>query len=196
MTATSREPSGALRERLTLQTDQPRAIDVSGLSWARGLVSATTRTAHGYVSGDFATIAGATPSGYTGKVQLTVTSPTTFTYAAIGPLTTPATGPMLTAIYAADAHGGRAGWAWRTLTTVWAELVPLSTFERLQRQVVEEGLACRFRVRARPDLVAGLRAIWRPRWPRGSAARTFLVTGVEPVADPVDVFLQCTQVTL
>jgi len=185
-----------LSERLTIQTDRPAAIAVSALTWAAGRVSAVTVTPHGYTTGDFATVAGATPSGYTGKVQVTVTSPTTFTYAATGPLTTPATGSM-TVTYAADTHGGRAGLAWRVLATISAEFMPLRTFERLDRGAVEGGLACRFRVRARADLRAGMRAIWLAVWPPDATPRTLLVKGVEP--DGVDreyLLLQCEEVAV
>lgn len=195
MPSSTSEPSGLLQERLTIQTEAPRTILVSALTWALGLASVVTLTAHGYVTGDFVTIAGAVPSGYAGKVPIVVTGALAFTYPLTGPLTTPATG-TITATYAQDTHGGRAGLAWRTLATIWAELLPMSTFERLQRQAIEDGLTCRFRVRSRGDLVAGLRAVWTPRWPAGSAPRTFVITGVEPAADPTDVALQCTQVTL
>lgn len=187
---------GKLSESLTMQTDRPQAVEVQTMTWGGGLVSAVTRTAHGYATGDYATIAGAIPSTYTGKVNVTVSSATAFTYPVVGPLTTPATG-IITATYTGDTHGGRVGRTWRTLATIPAEFIPLRTFERLQRMAVEDGLACQFRVRARADLVAGLRAVWAARWPAGVGARTLLVKGVEP--DDVHrayMTLFCEEVTL
>ncbi len=187
---------GKMRERLLLQTEQPLVIGLASLTWAAGLVSAVSGRAHGYVTGDVVAITGALPSGYTGRVPVTVTSATAFTYPASGPLTTPATGPI-TATYTGDTHGGRAGLAWRTLTTIAAEFVPVSPFERLQRQAVEDGLICQFRVRARADLVAGLRAIWAAHWPPGVPVRTFKVTGVDPDdTRRAYMVLGCTEVTL
>lgn len=187
---------GKLRERLTIQTARPLAIEIQALSWAGGVVSATTRTAHGYSTGDYATIAGATPSGYNGKVRVTVTGASVFAYSVTGPLATPATG-IITATYAGDTHGGKSGLTWRTLTTIPAEFVPLRTFERLQRLAVEDGLACQFRVRARADLAAGLRAVWTARWPAGVGDRTLLVKGVEPDdARRAYMMLLCEEVTL
>lgn len=186
---------GHLRERLTLQTEQARAIGLVSATWAAGLVSIVTQTAHGYGTGDQVTIGGATPSGYGGKHPITVTGATAFTYPAAGPLTTPATG-TITATYAADTHGGRAGLAWRTLTRISAELIPLGTFERLQHLAIEDGVVCRFRVRARTDLVAGLRAVWTSLWPTGAPTRTLLITGVEFDDHRAYVILQCREVTL
>lgn len=188
--------AGRLREKLTIQTNQPVAIGVRALTWAAGVAAAVTPTAHGYVTGDFVTIAGATPAGYNGKVRVTTTSATGFTYPVATSLTTPATG-SISAIYASDTRGGRVGLTWRTLMAVRAELMPERSFDRLERQAIETGLNCRFRVRARAELVAGLRAAWTPSWPPRTPERTFVVKGVElNMGDPRESFLVCEQVTL
>lgn len=187
---------GPLRERLTIQTDRPLAVEISALTWATGLVSVTTRTAHGYGTGDYVTVAGASPSGYNGKVKITVTGASALTYPVTGPLTTPATG-ALTATYAQDTHAGRSGLTWRDIARIPAEFLPLKTYERLQRSAIEDGLVCRFRVRARADLRAGMRAVWKALWPNGSRALTMLIKGVEPDgADRAYMFLSCEEVTL
>lgn len=187
---------GSLRERLTIQTDRPLAIEISALTWAGGTVSATTRTPHGYNTGDYVTAAVASPSGYNGKVKITVTGASAFTYPVTGPLTTPATGAA-TATYAQDTHAGRSGLTWRDVARIPAEFLPLKTYERLQRAAIEDGLICRFRVRARADLVAGMRAVWKALWPNGSRARTLLIKGVEPDGENrAYMFLSCEEVVL
>jgi len=187
---------GQLRERVTVLTERPRSFAVSALTWAAGFAAAVTISPHGYVDGDFVTVAGAVPSGYNGKVVVAVTSTTGLRYPVAATLTTPATG-AITATYAGDTHGGRAALAFRALMTVWAEYLPLKAFEKMQRNAVEDGLACRFRVRARVDLVAGLRAQWTPRWPIAAPVRTFRIRGVEPDGEQREyLLLECDQVTL
>lgn len=170
--------AGSLRERLTIQTDRPLAIEISALTWAGGMVSVTTRTPHGYTTSDYVTVAGATPSGYNGKVKITVTGASAFTYPVTGPLTTPATG-ALSVTYFSDPRGDVVS-AWRTLTTVWAEMMPLRASERLQLAAIQSDTTYRFRVRVRSDLAPTMRALWTPRWPRGMAQRILSITGVLP----------------
>lgn len=55
---------------------------VTAMSWAVGVVTVTTTTAHGLAAGSFVNISGVTPAGYNGLVQVvTVPTGTTFTYA-------------------------------------------------------------------------------------------------------------------
>jgi hypothetical protein len=64
-----------------------------------GNVATATLTAHGYNVGESVTIAGATPTGYNGTFSIaTVPDLNTFTYAIIGPLASPATGTITSAI--------------------------------------------------------------------------------------------------
>jgi len=186
--------TGRRNAHLTVLTNQPLALVLTSLTWALGLVSAVTQLPHGYVTGDYVVIAG--PSGYAGKVQIAVTGASTFTYPVTGPLTMPAAGTK-TVTYAQDTHGGRAGLEWRVIGTPWAELMPARSFDRLQQRAVEDGLVTSFRVPARACWAAGQRVTWTPRWPLGSAVRTFLVKGVELVPrNPADMLLQCEEVTL
>jgi len=59
---------------------------LASLAWSGGTVTGTTSTAHGYPNGQTIslTIAGATPSGYNGTYNCTITGTTTFTYALVG----------------------------------------------------------------------------------------------------------------
>lgn len=173
-------PSGAMRERLLIQTPAPASFSVSTLTRVGTTATVTTAEAHGFSTGDYVTIAGAVQS-YNGKVKITVTSTVAFTFTCTSGLTTPATG-IITATYASDAQGGRVV-TWRTLDTIPAELVPLRAGERLQLAAVQSDVQLRFRVRARTDLEPKQRAVWTPSWPPNATARTLEIAGVLPVED-------------
>ena len=55
---------------------------LSSLTWSANVVTATTAAPHGYTTGDVITmtIGGATPAGYNGTFQATITGASTFTY--------------------------------------------------------------------------------------------------------------------
>lgn len=171
---------GDLRERLAIQRNDPPTILVTTLTRSGTTATATTNTAHGFVATDWVTIAGASPSGYNGTVKI-VSAPTTttFTFTVANTLTTPATG-TITAIYTSNAQGGQGNDYWRTFTTIWGEMVPVSAAERLQLQAVQSDTIYHFRVRMRTDLSVEHRVQWRPRWPQNADTLTFAITGVKP----------------
>jgi head-tail adaptor len=176
---------GALHERLLIQENVPDAISVTSLTRASTTATATTAVAHGYLTGDFVRVAGATPTGYTGTWKITVTSATTFTFTVTNTLTTPATG-TITALYVSDAQGGRKiGWA--TLATaplgIWAELLPQRALERLQAQALSSSIDYRFRIRTRSDVTAQMRAVWSPSWQARAPVHTLEIHGVLPEGD-------------
>jgi head-tail adaptor len=174
-------PIGTMREMLAIQENVPDSISVTSLTRTSTTATATTATAHGYSSNDYVTIAGATPAGFNGKVKITVTGATTFTYPVVGTLATPATG-TITVVYVSDAQGGRRiGWA--PLTTIWAELLPVRATERLQAQALQVQLDYRFRIQARADLTPEMRALWTPQWPPSSPAHTLEIHGIVPDGD-------------
>lgn len=179
--------AGARRERLTLQTHTAAAIGVSSL-WRNGTVAnATTATAHGFANGDYVAIAGAVPAGYTGTVQITLTGTSTFTYAVVNTLATPATG-TITATFVRDAQGGTGGATedWTTLRSIDAELVPVRASERLEAAAIQSSLDYRFRVNAMDagGITAAMRALWTPQWPvTGRTAHTLEIHGVLPEGD-------------
>jgi hypothetical protein len=57
-------------------------------------VATATLNSHGFSAGRYITIAGATPAGYNGTFLITSATLNTFTYAIVGPLSTPATGTI------------------------------------------------------------------------------------------------------
>jgi hypothetical protein len=70
---------------VTLQQDSipiKALATVSSAAWSSGVVTVTTATAHGLVSGASVTISGASPTAYNGTFPITVTGANTFTYAA------------------------------------------------------------------------------------------------------------------
>lgn len=69
------------------------AKSITSLTQSNGVATATS-TAHGYSDGDPVTIAGATPSGYNGAVNITRVDANTFTYPVSSSLGTPATGTI------------------------------------------------------------------------------------------------------
>ncbi len=78
------------------KTSEPQTVrSITTLSRVGATAFATTSVAHGWVTGEPVTIAGATPSAYNGSRAITVTGPTTFTYArAVHDPGAPATGTI------------------------------------------------------------------------------------------------------
>lgn len=65
------------------------------ITQAAGTATATTGAAHGLSSNSWVLISGASPDGYNGIVQITVTGGSTFTYACSAALSSPATGTII-----------------------------------------------------------------------------------------------------
>lgn len=55
-------------------------VAISGITWANGVATVTTSSAHDLASGDIANIAGMVPTAYNGSYPVTVTGAETFTY--------------------------------------------------------------------------------------------------------------------
>ena len=74
-----------------------RALDpqsVSSITRAASTATVTTASAHGFITGQRVTIAGATQAEYNGTFTIAVTAATTFTYTVTGTPVTPATGTI------------------------------------------------------------------------------------------------------
>lgn len=182
--------AGRKRERLLIQTSTPQAVSVSSLTRSGTTATATTATAHGYLNGDYVTVAGATPSGFNGTVKITVTGASTFTYTVSSGLATPATG-TITVTFSKDAQGG-ARQSWSTLDTIWAEQIPLRVSERLQLQAMQAVALTRFRVAVRADITPKMRALWTPTWPPNAPQQELEIHGVLPDGDGrTDMWLEC-----
>ena len=185
--------AGLMRERLVIQKNNA-AFSVSTLTRSTTTATVTTSSAHGFVTGNYVTIAGATPTGYNGRFAMTVTGSTTFTYTVSASLATPATG-TITATYTSDSQGGRKP-TYTTFVTIPAELLPMRAGEQMQMQAVGSQVDYRFRVRSRPDLTPSMRALWTPTWPGSSPQQTLEIHGILPDGDGRGaVFLECGRLT-
>lgn len=191
---------GAMRERLIVQQNLWPTLDVTSLSQAAGTATAITKIAHGYVTNDYVTIAGALAAGYNGRFKVTVVDTVTFRYTVSAGLSSPATAAP-TATYASDAQGGRRT-HWTTLCTVFAEMGAMPAAERLQFAAVQAIEALTFRIRVRPDLSPKMRVKWTPRWPAFAVERTLEIASITPWTDPSGgggatqyFVLQCTGVS-
>lgn len=79
-----------------------------------------------------------------------------------------------------NTHGSKTPGVWTTVDSVWAEVVPLSGGESLQESRVGSEVAYQFRIRARTDITAKMRALWTPTWASGSTRRVVDIHAVMP----------------
>jgi hypothetical protein len=70
------------------------ALTVSSITRSSTTATITTSSAHGLSTGNWVAVVGASPDGYNGIAQVTVTTSTAFTYTVSSSLTTPATGTI------------------------------------------------------------------------------------------------------
>jgi len=184
---------GPLRERLLIQENVPDPISVTSLTRSSTTATAVTATPHTYATGDYVTVGGATPTGYNGKVKITVTGASSFTYPVNGTLATPATG-TITVTYFSNAQGQRVV-GWQDFATIWGEQLAVRAYEKLQVQALQGQLDYRFRVFARGDLTKEMRAIWTPQWPPASPQHTLEIHGIVPDGDGRQyMFLECGEI--
>lgn len=187
---------GLMRERLVVQRNDPPSLSVSSITRSSTTATVTTAVAHGFIAGDYVTIAGSLITGYNAKWKIvTVPTATTFTFTCSSALTTPATG-TITVVYTSNAQGGQGVNFWRTLDSISAEMIPLGAMERLQIQAVHSTVQYRFRVRVRSDLEPTMRVLWTPSWINGEPTKTLAITGPPvPVEDGrTYMFLECSEV--
>jgi len=95
---TDLRPANAGVVRFTAGYTSGTAQSVSSITRASTTATATTSAAHGYVTGQRVTLAGADQADYNGTWSIVVTGTTTFTFTVENSPTTPATGTM-TATY-------------------------------------------------------------------------------------------------
>jgi SPP1 family predicted phage head-tail adaptor len=83
-----------------------------------------------------------------------------------------------------NTHGSKTPGVWTTLNTVCAEHMPLSGAERLEAERIGSTVTLKFRIWARTDVTAKMRALWTPSWPSGSPRRVVEFHAIYP--DPND----------
>jgi phage head-tail adaptor, putative, SPP1 family len=154
---------------------------VTTLTAAGTVATGTTGTPHGLTSGDYAAIRGAVPLGYnTMTARVTVTGPTTFTYAVPAGLTSPATG-TITVTFSSDSQGGQPD-AWYTAGQAFAAIQPLTAAERLAVAAVAATVTYRAVVHYRTGLTPQMKVLWR-RY-QETDPRELEIFGVFPHPDP------------
>jgi hypothetical protein len=89
--------------------DTVSKLSVTSITRAGAVATVTTTTAHGWVTGETATIAGAAQAEYNVSAVITVTGASSFTYAVAGAPATPATGTI-------TATNGVTTGAWSSVT--------------------------------------------------------------------------------
>lgn len=77
--------------------EQAAAVTITSLTQTGGVATAVTTAAHGYSDGDQVVIAGATPSGYNGTLNVTVVGTGSFTYPVSSAISGTGTGASMTA---------------------------------------------------------------------------------------------------
>jgi SPP1 family predicted phage head-tail adaptor len=171
--------AGQLTDRVAVLSSTPVAVSVSSITRTGATATVTTGSAHGFTTGHYITHAGAGQASYNVEAQVTVTSPTAYTFTVAGDPATPATG-TITATWTSDATGaGTAGWY--TLATVWASVVAMSGREQLQAEAVGANQHYTVRVRYRADVTPKMRLSWTPY--SFGAAKTLEIHRVQPDPD-------------
>lgn len=170
-------------ERLVIQTLVPQPFSLASLTRVGTTATATTVAPHGFLVGDYVSVAGAASDGYNGKRKvLSVPTTRSFTFATTGGANETVAGTK-TATYLSDGQGGRTV-TWTTLPSVplgvWAEMIPLKSSERLQIAAMQSDILFRFRTRRRDDVDLTMRALWRPRWPKAATQKVLQIVGVIP----------------
>src|SRR5688572_19772193 len=79
-----------------------------------------------------------------------------------------------------NAHGSKTPSVWTTLDTVFAEHLSLTGAERLESERVGSTVTQRFRIWARTDVTAKMRALWTPTWASGSSRRVVEFHAIYP----------------
>jgi len=176
---------GKMIERLTIEANTPNQLGVVSVTRATTTATVTTGSAHGFTSGDFVKVEGALPAAYNGeKLRITVTAPKVFTYQVAGSPTSPATGTILVT-YVSDPQGNRKI-GWTELVDVQAEMIPLTSDERLAYGAIPALASTtqyRFRLAARTDLDTEMRVRWVPRWPTGAPEHVLEILNIIPEGD-------------
>lgn len=108
-TATGTDISGARVLLKAANATGPLPYQVAVSITQTGGTATVTHTAHGFVTGNYVEIRGATPEGYNKQAQITVTGANTYTYSVDSGLSSPATGsPTCTGVVISgttDANG-------------------------------------------------------------------------------------------
>lgn len=181
---------GAMRERIEVERQGWAALVVT-MARVGAVATVTALVAHNWQSGDYVTVAGATPADYNGVKQVTVTGANTATFAIGSGVATPPTG-TITATFLKDAQGSVRD-SWVLVALMPAAVAPLSAQERLaQPPALLTTRFTRFMVRNVAGLNEQQRVKWTPVNPPESPEQVLQIQGVLPVEDGRRfLFLEC-----
>lgn len=175
---------GLMRERITVESPGWAAIVVT-ITRMGAVATITASAEHGWQSGDYVLIAGASPSAYNGVKAVTVTGDMAATFAVDSGASTPATG-TITAQFQKDGQGGVRP-SWIEFARMPAAEMPISADERMRMGSAVPAMLTarltRFKVRAIAGLNEQQRVRRTPVWPPGSPEEVFQITGVLPFED-------------
>jgi SPP1 family predicted phage head-tail adaptor len=171
---------GELTERISILSATPIAQAVTSITRAGQVATVTTAAPHGFVTGDYVTHAGAAQAEYNGDTQITVTSPTVYTFEVGGTPVSPATG-AITTVYVSDSVGGSTPRFYTLISGLWAKIEPMSAGEQLAAGGVNAIGSYNCTIRYRTDITPTMRVSWR-RYLEASA-RMYEIHSVQPDKD-------------
>lgn len=172
--------AGKLTEQITILSSTPVAVSVSSITRTSTTATVTTAAAHGFTTGDYVTIAGATQTDYNGEFSITVTAATTFTYTVANSPTTPATG-TITTTYRSNSTGEQLLGFYTLASGVWAHIEPMSAGEQLAAGGITAIGNYNCTIYYRTDVTLGMRVSWRKYLE--TAAKTYEIHSVQPNKD-------------
>jgi head-tail adaptor len=179
MAKTAKTGAGEMTEQITITSSTPVAVSVSSITRANQIATVTTAAAHGFVSGDYATHAGAAQSEYNVEAQVTVTSPTVYTFTVSGSPASPATG-TITTIFTSDSQGGAGSGVYTLASGIWANIEPLSAGEQLASGGIAAIGFYKVKIYYRADVTNAMKVQWRKYLE--PAAKTYEIHSQQPVA--------------
>ena len=78
-----------------------------------------------------------------------------------------------------DGKGGQSHTS-NTLDTVWADVMPLSSDERLRAAALESNISYRVRLRQWSSILASMRLLWTPSWDDTIPQKTLEIGAIVP----------------
>jgi len=169
--------AGKLKEQIDILSPTPVARVITSITRVGSVATVTTATAHAFETGFFVTLSGVTPAAYDGEVQVTVTSPTVFTFAVAGSPDSPATVPG-SVVFVSDAQGGGGSGVFTLATGVFANIEPLSAGEQLASGGIAAIGFYKTKIYYRADVTPVMKILWRKYLE--PAAKTYEIHSVQP----------------
>jgi head-tail adaptor len=169
--------AGSMTEQITLLSSTPVPVSVTSITRVNQTATVTAAAAHGFTSGDYVSHAGAVQTEYNVEAQVTVTSPTVYTYEVSGTPATPATG-TITTTYISNSSGGSGSPFYTLASGIWANIVPFSANEQLAAGGISAIGSYVATIYYRADVSPTMRVSWRKYLE--ATAKTYEIHSVQP----------------